>query len=407
MKQLFIFSITTLILCFSSCDKKESNLYRINIDGKLGYIDSLGNIKISPKYIYAGNFNEGLAMVVIDTIPFKNEKIENLESLSLTERIELASNPRKKYKKILKYGYIDKENNFVIAPTLYYKVPRDYRRDASITFSQGLAVFQDTATMKFGYIDKNGTVVIPAKYSTAEPFSDSLALVSIEKSDYDDSYGYINLKGEKIIDFKFDEATNFSEGYAVVKYIWHPNSTDITKEGYMDERQESMVINKKGNVMGRPFGGFNMFSEFSNGYILEYSTALDFSRFISKNGEFATGQLEKARPFSDGLAAVRKDGKWGFIDTTFKFIIPPIYTNCDFFSEGLIPVKKGNFWGYIDINSNIVIPFKYDSCSVFTNSLAKFKIKADDYKINGYIDKKGNVIWQKEKFESKDNSTKH
>jgi hypothetical protein len=56
-------------------------------------------------------------------------------------------------------------------------------------------------------------------------------------------------------------------------------------------------------------------------------------------------EYDDAKPFSDGLAAVKKDGKWGYIDTGGRVDIPFEYTNVTSFSEGLAAVKKGGKWG--------------------------------------------------------------
>jgi hypothetical protein len=54
-------------------------------------------------------------------------------------------------------------------------------------------------------------------------------------------------------------------------------------------------------------------------------------------------------PFSGGIAKVKKDGKYGFVDSAGRLAIP-----CEFgsvrppFSEGLVAVAKEGRWGYID-----------------------------------------------------------
>ena len=51
---------------------------------------------------------------------------------------------------------------------------------------------------KFGYIDRNGKIVIPARYTSAEDFSEGLALVRpIDKKS--DDYGYIDRMGKKVV----------------------------------------------------------------------------------------------------------------------------------------------------------------------------------------------------------------
>ena len=67
---------------------------------------------------------------------------------------------------------------------------------------------------KFGYIDRNGVIVIPAQFKRAENFSDGLARVMIgEKS------GFIDRNGKIVIPIKFDEnrVGDFSEGLARVE----------------------------------------------------------------------------------------------------------------------------------------------------------------------------------------------
>ena len=68
-------------------------------------------------------------------------------------------------------------------------------------------------------------------------------------------------------------------------------------------------------------------------------------------------------PFRGGLAAVHdEDNMTGFINKSGELVIPCIYESySDGFSEdGLCAVQKDGKWGYIDRDNNIVIPFEYD-----------------------------------------------
>jgi hypothetical protein len=64
---------------------------------------------------------------------------------------------------------------------------------------------------KWGFIDKNCTLVIPCIYDKVCPFSENLAVVKVN-----DKYGYINKKGELVIPCTFDDASNFKNGIAKV-----------------------------------------------------------------------------------------------------------------------------------------------------------------------------------------------
>ena len=64
---------------------------------------------------------------------------------------------------------------------------------------------------KYGYIDKNGKVVIEPQFDYAYPFSEGLAHVN-----KDAKYGFIDKSGKVVIEPQFDEAGAFSEGFARV-----------------------------------------------------------------------------------------------------------------------------------------------------------------------------------------------
>ena len=92
--------------------------------------------------------------------------------------------------------------------------------------------------------------------------------------------------------------------------------------------------------------------------------------------------------FSEGLAAMWKNGKWGYIDKTGKVVIPYIYDGAYGFNEGLTRVQKDGKWGYIDKTGKAVIAFTYDDAYGFNDGLARVK-KNGKW---GYIDKTGKLI---------------
>ena len=50
---------------------------------------------------------------------------------------------------------------------------------------------------------------------------------------------------------------------------------------------------------------------------------------------------------TEGLAYHGKNGKYGFIDQSGNFVIPSIYDDASNFSEGFAAVKQKGKWGYI------------------------------------------------------------
>ena len=83
------------------------------------------------------------------------------------------------------------------------------------------------------------------------------------------------------------------------------------------------------------------------------------------------------------------NGKAGVADkATGQVVIPPIY-EIEFdgwsFKEGLIPVKKDGKFGYINEHNQIIIPFIYDDASAFSEGFAVVML----YGKYGYVDRFG------------------
>lgn len=144
-------------------------------------------------------------------------------------------------------------------------------------FSEGLAPASnhiENQTTKYGYVDKNGVMIIKPQFDEAEVFSDGLARVMINYK-----WGYINKKGEMVIKPQFDEAKDFSEGLAPAgleykywgfinksgKFVIKPqyfsansfsNGEAFVEEAGDDKREAKVYyINKKGEKLYETCGG--------------------------------------------------------------------------------------------------------------------------------------------------------
>ena len=111
--------------------------------------------------------------------------------------------------------------------------------------------------------------------------------------------------------------------------------------------------------------------------------------FVDRNGNLVIPFVyEKACDFHEGLVAVKKDDKWGFINKNGEIVIPLEYDFVCDFHEGLAMVSKNNKWGFINKDGEIVIPLEYNFAYEFAEGLAPVKIK-DKW---GFIDKTGKII---------------
>ena len=85
-------------------------------------------------------------------------------------------------------------------------------------------------------------------------------------------------------------------------------------------------------------------------------------------------QYKNIGDFSEGLARVKLNDKWGFIDKTGKEVVPPKYDETGNFHEGLAKVKLNGKYGFIDTTGKEVVPpTKY--VSIVACSPTKFYAK--------------------------------
>ena len=92
--------------------------------------------------------------------------------------------------------------------------------------------------------------------------------------------------------------------------------------------------------------------------------------------------------YSEGLAAVELNGKYGFIDKSGNEVIPLEYDNVHFFYDGRARVQLNRKYGFIDKSGNKITPLKYNYAEDFYDGLAPVGLNGK----YGFIDKSGNEV---------------
>lgn len=111
--------------------------------------------------------------------------------------------------------------------------------------------------------------------------------------------------------------------------------------------------------------------------------------YIDWNGNVVIDfEYDMAYEFSEGRARIIKDGKTGYIDRKGNIVIPAIYSAGGDFSEGRVWLQLDGKYGFADKNGNVVIPLEYDYAYEFSEGIAPVK-KNGKY---GYIDYDGNLV---------------
>jgi len=72
-------------------------------------------------------------------------------------------------------------------------------------------------------------------------------------------------------------------------------------------------------------------------------------------------RYNRIRPYSEGMAAVEKNGRWGFIDQQGREVVRPQYQDVLPYGESRAAVKKDGQWGFVDKRGKETVKPQYDN----------------------------------------------
>jgi hypothetical protein len=335
-------------------NKPADPLFRFVRNGKAGYIDATGRIRVDPVLPAGGNsfgeFHEGLLAVrdkngvrYVDRSGRTAFEGNYWLAFDFSEGLAPAATDA------AKWGFIDRLGHFVVPPQYWWVDP----------FSEGLARVSVSGELgSTGYIDNLGNAVVPARLSYGRSFHEGVAAVIIDgpcritnggscnsaefqptqaHASYDCRYAFIDKSGTPISELRFDDADDFSEGLAPVR-------------------------------IGRQWG------------------------YIDRSGQMSISpRFEAAEPFSEGLAAVSQGGKTGFVDHSGRFEIPPQFESADSFSDGRALVWERGTKGlgtyrFVDKKGRAAFSGTFTAAAPFVYGLAAVAHQGD-------LKRKGKLAW--------------
>ncbi|MCC8019839.1 MAG: WG repeat-containing protein [Rikenellaceae bacterium] len=113
-------------------------------------------------------------------------------------------------------------------------------------------------------------------------------------------------------------------------------------------------------------------------------------KLLSVSGKYLFGNLgyQDIKPFSEGLAAIRIDGLWGYIDRDGAMAVEPRFDAAGSMHCGFAVVSSGGRWGYVGRDGKMLTDFIFDRAFGFRNGFAE--AYTGDKLFN--IDTRGNII---------------
>jgi hypothetical protein len=205
-------------------------------------------------------------------------------------------------------------------------------------------------TNGWGCIDMRGKTVVPFIYKSLGPVTNNW-LSFFENG----KWGWLNKDGKVVIEPQFDQLGKWNQ-----EYWWGRIGDTYTLYNFYgqvicDEGWEQIVTPNKNMAAVKTQIGWKYINP-------DFSTRLQL-----------LAGYQWADHFSEGLAPVKKNDLWGFIDVTGKELIAPRYSMVNSFSEGLAAVCENGLWGFIDFEGNTAIPFDYTEAGYFNSGKARVK----------------------------------
>lgn len=220
-------------------------------------------------------------------------------------------------------------------------------------FNNGMAPVIDAAGEAY-FIDNNGNKIMSVQVEENIQKLGVMSSAEIYTVFNGKEWNYYKKSGELLMG-GFSEAANFANGVTAAKTgsswkIYDTSGNTMTDTAYpevvMDEKQ--MVYRNERLFVGN-----------GSNYIM----------IDAQGGQIGTDTYEDVRIFYENTyAAVRKDGKWGFIDKDGSWFIEPAYEDARSFLNGYAAVKLDGKWGFINMDKELCIPCAFTEAKDFTQN---------------------------------------
>ncbi|MDX1684692.1 MAG: WG repeat-containing protein [Saprospiraceae bacterium] len=224
---------------------------------------------------------------------------------------------------------------------------------ANSKIDQHLADYDPPVNM-WGLIDGKGQLVTKPMFDDILSFSSGLAPVNSNGL-----WGYIDREGDIVIPCKFLDARPFIRDRAIVQ-----NEEGLV--GVIDTAGAYVVEPQYDNI--EDHGGSWMLATKGDGLI-----------YIDNNGKKAPFEIgQDAMAFTGKRAAVQKNGKWHLINERGEHLGNPADELKLIHGSTFFPFRVDHLWGYMDTMGNATLVPQYQMADRFIDGLAMV-IKKDKF----------------------------
>ncbi len=325
-------------------------------DNKWGLVDGSGKTVIPPKFEGACPFVGEFSAVMIENkwgLIDKTGKeiipIGKYEDIGISKNYEYFG-----YSWIIKnYGSLG--YSWIIKNIKYYGSLGYFRiikntpcDDLEDLLREGLIAVKSDG--KFGFVDKNGKVVIPPRYEEVMPFVRGISAVK-----RDGKWGFVDKRGKEIVSPTYEFAgycyfiISEDESYWCIE----GSDYDYLKLGYLP-------VVKKAGKYSTPFGGEYDFIVQIDSNLFLAKKGGGWGLIDKKNKEVLNFRYDKLFRLHKDLFVYSEKGKFGVISLRRGVIVQPKYNVIFYAGEGMIGLVLNNNAGFADTSGKMIFQLKYD-----------------------------------------------
>ncbi len=345
-----------------------------------GYIAANGETVLPHAYVEAEPFSEGLALVaeLADRSGRRRRFVDRGGRVVLEVGNEVAlmlpfvgglALRSEHTAEGMRWGYMDRDGALAI-PCRY--------AGASF-FAEGLAAVKltrDLGADDWGYVDATGGTVIAPAFRAAGPFANGLASVEWVTPDHILHSGVIDRSGRVVVESPFlPELQGALFGGPSLPQLALLRRSSLA-EGLIPKLAGGEVgwVDASGAwVVREP--RFDWVGTFSEGRATvhlrgQYDGGWGW---VDRSGALVGDAVHaRVEPFSEGLALVRDAaGRSGWVDVAGAWVIAPMWLEeARAFTDGLALVRVNGFWGYLDRAGRFAVPARYVRAEPFSEGLA-------------------------------------
>ena len=366
-----VFDLTGKMILPIQYNKIEfsEDVFLVKKAGVYQYFDKTGkNISEMP-CDKANIFCDGLALIINeDKYSFIN-KVGEIQLSTKFDTIQSFDKGFAVFEKDGKYGLINKSGNEVLSA-----------KYQEIVIEDNCFVVQKNDL--YGVCDYNFKTIINHKYDSISKI-ESAFLVSLSDEDYNTKYGLCDFNGNEITTVEYSDIT-FQNNFYIVEKGNKNGLIDHIGKIIIPIKYEEVIVEKDVikttkkdkieifNLTGSPLSSmkFDQINEFHEGLAV-VKINNKFGYLNSAGIIIIPATYDFANDFSNGIADVKIENKWGFINTSGVLVIPRIYdyVNHDIDNDYII-IKSKDKYGIINKNNEIITPIIFDNISeIFGNTL--------------------------------------